>query len=518
MKKTKREIAFILMWLLSVSTSIAHGQAPVNRNSSDRSEVELTNLFARANRTKRPAFSLMPSSRAVNVSGHLFSITPMAGGPNLTVVGGGTLGRLTKWTGFTSSNSFVGDTTIFEDKFGKVGIGTDSPASRLTVAGMIETTLGGLKFPDGTVQTTSAAGSLFAVAHDGTLKGNGTQASPLGVAVPILIVASTDFGLVDVTNLKDGGVGVLGFGGKGVVAFGAAGQTNPSIGVVASGGQSSSGVGGMGVNASGADSTSHAGGDGIQAFGGDSQSLFGGAGVTGVGGNSGSEDGGIGVDAIGGRGSGIGKSGGYGILASGGPGVNGATNGLAGKFQGDVEITGKLKVISGIKMFHIDHPLDPENKYLNHAAIESSEVLNIYSGNVRLDDNGEAVVKLPDWFQALNDDFRYSLTPIGAPGAGLFIAQEIERGRFVIAGGAPRMKVSWQVTGVRSDPTTRKYKFEIEEEKSERERGYYLNPDAYGQPEERNIEWARNHERMQQLKERRIDSKQMRKREKAIER
>ena len=56
---------------------------------------------------------------------------------NLPVVGGGTIGRLTKWTGF-ASNSVIGDTTIFEDKFFKVGVGTDTPTSKLTVAGMIE--------------------------------------------------------------------------------------------------------------------------------------------------------------------------------------------------------------------------------------------------------------------------------------------------------------------------------------------------------------------------------------------
>src|SRR5215831_13754359 len=90
-----------------------------------------------------------------------------AAGPSLQVIGGGTLGRLPKWTGFTFTNSVIGDSTIFEDKFGNVGIGTDAPASRFTVAGMIETTLGGYKFPDGTVQTTSATGALFGVSHDG---------------------------------------------------------------------------------------------------------------------------------------------------------------------------------------------------------------------------------------------------------------------------------------------------------------------------------------------------------------
>src|SRR5262245_48449764 len=82
------------------------------------------------------------------------ALTPAAG-PNLPVLGGGTLGRLPKWTGFSSSNSVLGNSTIFEDKFGNVGIGTDTPPSRFTVAGMIETTLGGVKFPDGTIQTTA---------------------------------------------------------------------------------------------------------------------------------------------------------------------------------------------------------------------------------------------------------------------------------------------------------------------------------------------------------------------------
>jgi len=116
-----------------------------------------------------------------------FNITPAAAGIglNLPVLGGGTLGRLTKWSGFTSSNSFLGDTTIFEDKYGNVGVGTDSPTSRLTVSGMVEASLGGYKFPDGTVQATSAAGALLSVAHNATLEGNGTEASPLQVASPL---------------------------------------------------------------------------------------------------------------------------------------------------------------------------------------------------------------------------------------------------------------------------------------------------------------------------------------------
>src|SRR5262249_21899405 len=66
------------------------------------------------------------------------------------------------------------------------GIGTQRPTSALTVAGQIESTSGGIKFPNGTVQTTSAAGSLLLVNHDATLSGNGTTGSPLGVNIPAL--------------------------------------------------------------------------------------------------------------------------------------------------------------------------------------------------------------------------------------------------------------------------------------------------------------------------------------------
>src|SRR6266545_3582530 len=99
------------------------------------------------------------------------TFTPVA---TSSVAGGGTSGRISKWTGVSGSSTYVlGDSNIFEDKFGKVGIGTTNPTSLLTVQGMIEITMGGLKFPDGTEQTTSAAGGLFTVAHDTTLTGNG---------------------------------------------------------------------------------------------------------------------------------------------------------------------------------------------------------------------------------------------------------------------------------------------------------------------------------------------------------
>jgi len=57
---------------------------------------------------------------------------------------------------------------------GNVGIGTASPGSPLTVAGIIESTSGGVKFPDGTVQVTAstAGGSAWSISGNaGTTPG-----------------------------------------------------------------------------------------------------------------------------------------------------------------------------------------------------------------------------------------------------------------------------------------------------------------------------------------------------------
>lgn len=48
---------------------------------------------------------------------------------------------------------------VYVNNDGNVGIGTTSPTERLTVAGSVESTSGGFKFPDGTIQTTAAGSS-----------------------------------------------------------------------------------------------------------------------------------------------------------------------------------------------------------------------------------------------------------------------------------------------------------------------------------------------------------------------
>lgn len=56
----------------------------------------------------------------------------------------------------SSDDAWTGTGDVYTTS-GNVGIGTSSPSERLTVAGTIESTTGGIKFPNGTVQTTAIA-------------------------------------------------------------------------------------------------------------------------------------------------------------------------------------------------------------------------------------------------------------------------------------------------------------------------------------------------------------------------
>jgi hypothetical protein len=169
-------------------------------------------------------------------------------------------------------------------------------------------------------------------------------------------------------------------------------------------------------------------------------------------------------------------------------------NGVAGLFSGNVSITGSLSKAGG--SFKIDDPIDPANKYLYHSFVESPDMKNVYDGVVTLDALGEAVVQLPDWFGALNKDFRYQLTCIGAF-APVYIAEKINQNHFKIAGGKPGLEVSWQVTGIRQDAWANAHRIPVEVEKPAREQGYYIHPELFGQPAQKSIDWA---ERPQQMK------------------
>ncbi len=195
--------------------------------------------------------------------------------------------------------------------------------------------------------------------------------------------------------------------------------------------------------------------------------------------------------------------------------VNGAGFGVAGENANPTKWAiyayGNMGA-SGVKPFRIDHPDDPENKYLLHYAAESPEVINFYSGKVTLDSAGEAVVELPPYFAKINKDPRYTLTAVGAPMPMLHVAQEINEASlstgatagqgevaplcwFRVAGGLPGAKVSWRVEALRNDKWLQKSGAPVEVEKQGLEKGTYQHPELYGQPPEKSVTYNTTRER-----------------------
>lgn len=176
-----------------------------------------------------------------------------------------------------------------------------------------------------------------------------------------------------------------------------------------------------------------------------------------------------------------------------------SSSGYAGVFLGRVDVQGHLSKAGG--SFKIDHPLDPANKYLYHSFVESPDMKNIYDGVVITDARGYATIVMPDWFDALNTDFRYQLTTIDTGDSRGFVmakvVDEIRNGVFRIRTSEPRTKVSWQVTGIRNDAYARAHRIPTEVDKSEEERGYYLYPIEQGKAKELGIGYRRLHRNRQ---------------------
>jgi len=211
-----------------------------------------------------------------------------------------------------------------------------------------------------------------------------------------------------------------------------------------------------------------------------------GIGVVGTGGS-------VGVEGIGSAVGVTGRGNNYGVGAFNGHNSNAAylaSDCCAGYFVGPVAVYGTLSKSGG--GFLIDHPIHPAERFLAHSFVESSEMKNIYDGVTELNSGGEALVELPEWFTALNDDLRYQLTALGAASPNLHIAMEVTDNKFRIAGGVPGARVCWQVTGIRQDAWARANPLVVDEEKPAGERDHYLNPEVHGQPIERAIAFVRH--------------------------
>src|SRR5262245_44740114 len=111
---------------------------------------------------------------------------------------------------------------------------------------------------------------------------------------------------------------------------------------------------------------------------------------------------------------------------------NATTGPFAGRFQGDVTISGHLWVgghLVGWPWWWLSAPIV------------------LAAGVSTLDRKGEAVIKVPKGLGAAHKNLRYQLTAIGAAAPELHVARELRGDAFKIAGGKSGRKVSWQVAG-----------------------------------------------------------------------
>jgi len=419
--------------------------------------------------------------------------SPLSGGGAVSLGGSTSLGLKN-----CSSNQVLefisGAWTCTNPATGTVtSVGLSAPSSDFTVSGSPVITSGTLGLT-WTVAPTSTDTANAIVKRDAT-----------GSFSAGLITASTSSSSAAVTATdasSSGSIGVYststyGYGVYGSSTYGLAGVYGTSTGNYGVYGTSTDSGGVLGEGPSG-----------VLGYGGS-------VGVYGQGGSVGVEGqvGGSAIGVYGGSDSGPGvlgqaSSGGWAVYGNGTSGATGvlagSDTGYAGWFNGETEVDGNLNVdgtfTADTKKFKIDHPLDPANKYLEHASVESSEMMNIYTGNVTTDTQGEATVQLPEWFEALNTDFRYQLTVIGQF-AQAIVSHEIQDHEFQIRTNLPNVKVSWQVTGVRQDAYAKAHPMQVEQDKPEAERGFYRHPELYGAPEEKSVAWAHDAKAMKQWKE-----------------
>jgi trimeric autotransporter adhesin len=407
--------------------------------------------------------------------GTIMGVTTSAGSG---LMGGGTSGNLkvalTNTCGSKQALVWNGSSWACAAVATVTSVGLAAPTSDFTVSGSPVTSAGtiGLKW---NIAPASANTANAIVKRDA----NGSFS-----ASEVLAGNNTENGVaIQGIGAGDGGIGVVGSGG-GIGVYGLSGN---GIGVSASGS--------TGVSAEGTSTGAYASGGNYGVYGTGSQyGVFGSSNAWAVWGESTGADGVHGVSHTDG-GSGVGAfndAGGDGLFATV------SNGGFAGFFYGDVDVDGNLSKAGG--SFKIDHPLDPAEKYLYHSFVESPDMMNIYNGNVTTDAQGNAIVTMPDWFEALNRDFRYQLTVIGTF-AQAIVATEMANGSFSIKTDKQNVKVSWQVTGVRQDAWANAHRIPVEQLKPEKERGSYLHPELFGAPAEKSIAWSRHPETMKRQKE-----------------
>ncbi|NEO47027.1 MAG: hypothetical protein F6K55_24060 [Moorea sp. SIO4A3] len=181
----------------------------------------------------------------------------------------------------------------------------------------------------------------------------------------------------------------------------------------------------------------------------------------------------------------------YGVYGS----ASGSGTNYAGYFSGNVRVTGNLTTGTITKpsgSFLIDHPLAPLNKTLRHNFVESPEDLCLYRGKVKLNAEGSATVKMPDYFAALTkeEEATVNLTPIGKKPFLVSYQWSPDYTEFELFGEA-NAEVAYLVLANRDDPAIHQFRKPVEEEKGNGnfEQGKLLYPEAYGYPKEMGVDY-----------------------------
>jgi len=119
-------------------------------------------------------------------------------------------------------------------------------------------------------------------------------------------------------------------------------------------------------------------------------------------------------------------------------------------------------------------------------------MMNVYNGNVVTDADGYATITLPDYFEALNRDFRYQLTVIDEnDDMEVFLwakgVRKINGNQFTMRSSRGNLEVSWQVTGIRRDAWAEKNRIPNSADKPAAEKGKLLHPEAFGKAADQGI-------------------------------
>lgn len=123
-----------------------------------------------------------------------------------------------------------------------------------------------------------------------------------------------------------------------------------------------------------------------------------------------------------------------------------------------------------------------------HSFVESPDMKNIYDGTIITNNEGEAIVELPAYFESLNKDFRYQLTAIGQF-AQAIILEEIANNKFTLKTSIPNVKVSWQITGIRKDAFAEANRVVAEVDKQGDEKGKYIHPELFGKDKTQGVNY-----------------------------